>query len=220
MRVVVTGATGYLGRSVGAALAQRQHAVVGLVRSGAEGRLPAGVLALTGNALDARTFACALAPGDTVVHLVGTPHPGPGKAALFEAVDWTSIRETVSACREANVGHLVYVSVAQPAPVMRDYIAVRQRGEALLDESGIPHTVLRPWYVLGPGHYWPHLLRPLYAIARQVPALRDGAQRLGLVTLAEMTSALVDAVERGPAPRTRVLDVPAIRAAHRSTTAA
>lgn len=216
----MTGATGYLGRSLGAALAERQHAVVGLVRPGAEDRLPAGVLPLIGNALDAQTFASALAPEDTVVHLVGTPHPGPGKAALFEAVDWVSIRETVSACRQAKVGHLVYVSVAHPAPVMRDYIAVRRRGEALIAESGIPHTFLRPWYVLGPGHRWPHLLRPLYAVARQMPSLRDGAQRLGLVTLAEMTRALADAVERGPSAPARVLDVAAIRRVHRESTAA
>ena len=74
--------------------------------------------------------------------------------------------------------------------------------------------MLRPWYVLGPGHWWPLALVPLYAIARLVPATRTGAQRLGLVRLDQMVSALVRAVERPPAPGMLALvDVPGIRAA-------
>lgn len=213
MRVFITGATGYLGRALGAALVARGHAVRGLVRPGSEDRLPAGVLAVRGNPLDGATFTAALGRDDTVVHLVGTPHPGPGKAAAFEAVDWVSIRETVTACRDARVAHLVYVSVAHPAPVMRDYIAVRQRGEALITASGLTATMVRPWYVLGPGHRWPHLLRPLYLVASWIPALRPSAERLGLVTLSEMTHALVVAVEHTPDRSPRCVDVPSIRRA-------
>ena len=213
MRVFLTGATGYLGRALGAALVIRGHTVRGLVRPGSEERLPAGVLAVPGNPLDARTFDGALGADDTVVHLVGTPHPGPGKSAAFEAVDWVSIRETVTACCRARVAHLVYVSVAHPAPVMRDYIAVRQRGEALIADAGLSATILRPWYVLGPGHRWPHLLRPVYVLASLVPALGPSAERLGLVTLAEMTNALVQAVESGPPGSARHIEVPAIRRA-------
>lgn len=55
--------------------------------------------------------------------------------------------------------------------------------------------ILRPWYVLGPHHRWPYLLMPLYWLLERVPATRQGALRLGLVSLAEMTSALLRAVE-------------------------
>jgi uncharacterized protein YbjT (DUF2867 family) len=74
-------------------------------------------------------------------------------------------------------------------------------------------TILRPWYVLGPGHRWPVLLTPLYALASMIPGLREGARRLGLVTQEQMVRALVRAVER-PAPKgMTVLDVPMIRQA-------
>jgi uncharacterized protein YbjT (DUF2867 family) len=86
-----------------------------------------------------------------VVHLVGTPRPSPLKAAQFQAVDLASIRATVAAATRGSVRHLVYVSVAHPAPVMRAYIAVRQEGEALIRASGLPARLLRPWYVVGPG---------------------------------------------------------------------
>jgi hypothetical protein len=75
-------------------------------------------------------------------------------------------------------------------------------------------TFVRPWYVLGPGHRWPYLLAPFYAAAEWLPATRDGARRLGLVTLAQMTRALVAAAESPPAAGTRrIVDVPGIRAA-------
>ena len=74
----------------------------------------------------------------------------------------------------AGDAHVVYVSVAQPAPMMHAYIAVRAEGEAALAASGLTATVLRPWYVLGPGHWWPLTLVPLYAIARLLPSTRAG----------------------------------------------
>jgi nucleoside-diphosphate-sugar epimerase len=54
-------------------------------------------------------------------------------------------------------------------------------------------------------------MAPLYALLEAIPATRDGAVRLGLVTLEQMARALLWAVENPPA-QTRILDVPAIRA--------
>ena len=181
-----------------------------LVRKGAEGRLPSGCDVRIGDAVDATTFSGAVAPADTFVQLVGTPRPSPAKAKEFGAVDLASIRASASAAAGAAVGHFVYVSVAHPAPVMQAYIAVRVEGEALLAASGVRATILRPWYVLGPGHRWASALLPLYWIAERVPASRDTARRLGLVTLAQMVAAMVYAVEHPP-DRTRVVEVPDLR---------
>jgi hypothetical protein len=54
-------------------------------------------------------------------------------------------------------------------------------------------------------------LIPLYAIARQVPAWRAGAERLGLVTHEQMIRALAAAVE-SPVQGVRIVEVPEIRA--------
>ena len=206
----VTGGTGYLGRRLIPRLLARGHRVRALARLGAEGRLPSGCDVRGGDALDATTFASAVAPADTFVQLVGTPHPSPAKAKEFVAVDLASIRASAAAARDAGIGHFVYVSVAHPAPVMKAYIAVRAEGEALLAAAGLRATILRPWYVLGPGHRWAVALVPLYWMAERVPATRDTARRLGLVTLAQMVAALVYAVEHPP-ETTRVVEVPEIR---------
>jgi uncharacterized protein YbjT (DUF2867 family) len=144
------------------------------------------------------------------VHLVGTPHPSPAKAAEFRRVDLVSIQASTRAAATSNAAHIVYVSVAHPSPIMHAYIAVRREGEALVAATGTPATILRPWYVLGPGHWWPYALVPVYAILRQLPATREGALRLALVTHRAMVSALVYAVENPPSKGVRVIDAAAI----------
>ena len=209
--VFITGATGYLGRALIPALLARGHRVRALTREASAGRVPRGAEPVIGDALEATTFATQIAPADTLVHLVGTPHPGPGKAAQFRAVDLRSIEAAVEAAKLVGVRHFIYLSVAQPAPVMQAYIDVRAQGEAMVRASGMAATILRPWYVLGPGHRWPILLAPLYALARLSPATRETADRLGLVRLDEMVAALVAAIEEVP-EGVRMLGVEAIRA--------
>jgi uncharacterized protein YbjT (DUF2867 family) len=215
-RVFITGGTGYLGRALIPLLLERGHDVRALVRRGSESKLPAGCAAVAGDPLDGSSFNTHVAPSDTFVQLVGVPRPSPAKARQFREVDLVSGRASVAAARAAGVRHFVYVSVAQPAPVMKAYQEVRAEVEALLKDSGVPATVLRPWYVLGPGHRWPHLLKPFYFLCERLPQTRDTARRLGFVTHAEMTAALLRAVE-DPAADFRLLTVPEIRASALTT---
>ena len=201
-----------MGRALISQLLARGHSVRALARPGSARLVPAGAEVVVGDALVPETFADSVASADTLVHLVGTPHPGPTKAASFRTVDLPSVDAALAAARSAAVGHFIYVSVAQPAPVMQAYIEVRQAGEARIRESGIPASILRPWYVLGPGHRWPLFLVPFYALAERLPATREPARRLGLVTLEQMVFALVQCIELGPGGL-RVLGVPEIRAA-------
>jgi len=210
--VFVTGATGYIGRRLTAALVARGHRVRALVRAQSAGHVAPGVTTVVGDALDSATFAPSVTSADTIVHLVGTPHPSPSKAAEFQRVDLPSILASVAAARKAGAAHLVYVSVAHPAPMMHAYIEVRSAGERAIAEAGLTATILRPWYVLGPGHRWPYLLVPFYAVARLMPSKRVAAERLGLVTIRQMVDALVRAVESPPRPDTiRIVEVPDIR---------
>jgi len=190
-------------------LIARGHDVRALVRPGSEGKLPPGAQAVVGDALG--DFAVLIPPADTLVHLVGTPHPGPHKAREFRAVDLASIQASVAAAKRAGIRHLVYVSVAHPAPAMHAYIAARKEGEGLIAQSGLSATILRPWYVLGPGHRWPAVMLPAYWLMERLPWTRDSALRLGLVTLAQMVAALIVAVE-SPAQGVRFAGVPEIRA--------
>ncbi len=188
----------------------RGHMVRALARRESAKNVPAGCEVVIGDPLDARTFADQVQAMDTVVQLVGVPKPSPWKGEQFRRVDGPSALATIAAAKEAKVAHVVYVSVAHPAPIMNDYIAVRTDCETALTRSGLVATVLRPWYILGPGHWWPVALFPAYWIMERLPSTRDGARRLGLVTLSEMLRAMVWAVEHPPTA-TRTIDVPQIR---------
>ncbi len=203
-----------MGQSLARELLQRGHRVRGLVRPTSQHELPLGCETATGDALRASTFTASVRGCHTLVHLVGTPHPAPWKENQFRAVDLVSAKAAIEAALAAGVSHFVYVSVAQPAPVMRAYIRVRAECESLLRASGLPATILRPWYVLGPGRRWPVLLQPLYRIMERIPATRETAIRLGMVRQAEMLDALVWAVEN-PAPGMRIMETQQIRARHR-----
>ena len=212
--VFVTGGTGYIGSRAIAALLARGHRVRALTRPGSQRKLPAGCEIALGNALDSATFADQVAPADSFLQLVGVAHPGPSKASQFESIDFVSARESVSAASRAQIAHFIYLSVAHPVSVMRAYQDVRMRGEAMIREAGLRATMLRPWYVLGPGHWWPIALLPYYGIAELVPSMRESARRAGLVTIKQMVRAIVAAVESGPpAAEPRILDVAAIRRA-------
>jgi uncharacterized protein YbjT (DUF2867 family) len=152
-------------------------------------------------------------PSHTFVQLVGVSHPSPAKAKEFQAVDQTSALGAIGGARQSGVQHFIYLSVAQPAPIMKSYLSVRADCEAALLESGggrMNVTIVRPWYVLGPGHRWPYVLLPMYWLCERIPSTRGGARRLGLVTLAQMTQTLVSAVEN-PSIGGRFIEVPQIR---------
>jgi uncharacterized protein YbjT (DUF2867 family) len=194
-------------------LTNRGWEATALVREQSRSKLPGTCRAVIGNPLDAKTFAASVPAHCTFVQLIGVPHPSPAKAKQFREIDLVSVRESVAAATAAGVTHFVYLSIAQPAPMMRDYIAVRAEGEAMIRAAGLRATFLRPWYVLGPGHRWPYALIPFYRICERIPAMREGARRLGLVTLPQMIAALVTAVENPPAEGIRIVEVPEIRTA-------
>ena len=208
--VFVTGGTGYMGRHLIPALLKRGHQVRALVRAGSEGKLPPGCTPVQGNALDATTYARQLSATDTLVQLVGTPKPNPRKAQQFRDVDFKSGMAAVEAAKQGGVRHLVYVSVAHPAPMMQAYIQPRVEVEEAIHANGLNATILRPWYVLGPEHRWPYLILPGYWIMGLIPSQREAVQRLGLVTLKQMMGALVHAVEN-PAQGIKIVEVPEIQ---------
>jgi nucleoside-diphosphate-sugar epimerase len=206
--IFVTGGTGYMGRRLIPLLAKRRHKITAVLRQ--HSHPPVEATAVVADPLLHGSYTNAIPPADTFIHLIGTPHPSPAKAKQFREVDLVSVQVAIEAARQANVRHFIYLSVAQPAPMMQAFLAVRSEGESIIRDSGIPATFLRPWYVLGPGHRWPYFLLPFYWVCERLPAWREGARRLGLVNISQMTNALIWSVENPP-NEIRIFDVPKIR---------
>ncbi|MDP3209043.1 MAG: NAD(P)H-binding protein, partial [Rhodoglobus sp.] len=124
--ILVTGGTGSLGRPTADLLNSAGHDVRVLSRTPGDGRVP-------GNLTTGAGLADALAGIETVLHLATTA----GRK------DVAQTRNLVESARSADVTHLVYISIvgvdANPYPYYRAKLAC----ERIIEESGIPFTILR-----------------------------------------------------------------------------
>lgn len=197
--IFITGGTGYIGSRLIRLLAKEGYNVNALVRKGSEHKLPPGCTRIIGNALDAASYKYNIPANSIFIHLIGVSHPSPKKKELFRSIDLVSIQEATKAATYAKASHFIYLSVAQhPTRIMANYQQVRQEGEELLKKAGLNATFIRPWYVLGPGHWWPVLIKPLYWLMKLFPATRDTAQKLDTVTINQMLNTLVKATKELP----------------------
>lgn len=197
--VFITGSTGYLGTRLIKALQNDEYNILALVRKGSESKLPKGCNWVEGNALDASSYRDKIQPSSIFVHLIGVAHPSPSKKEQFKTIDLVSIHEAVKAAIYAHVEHFIYLSVSMyPTKIMKDFQQVRAEGEQLLIDSGLRTSFMRPWYVLGPRHWWPVLLKPLFFVAK-LAGKKEAAENLDTVTLQQMIRALVYAIKNLPA---------------------
>lgn len=209
--IFITGGTGYIGSRIVPVLIKNGFNVTALARKNSLNKLPQGCKAVEGNALDENTFKEFVKDCDTYIQLVGVSHPSPAKKEEFKKIDLASIVASVKAAKYAGVKHFIYLSVAQPAPMMKEYIEVRKHGEQLLTMNEIPSSIIRPWYIIGPGHYWPLVLNPVYKIFEWIPATKEQAINLGLVRLEEILNTILYSVKNPPKVELRIYKTPEIR---------
>ena len=209
--VFITGATGYIGRRVTKQLLSRGHKVIALVRKGSENKVADGAALVIADPFDATTFSPFIPKDAVFIQLLGVSHPSPKKAQQFKEIDLQSVKSSVDAATLAGVSNFIYVSVAMsPTKLMAAYQAVRREGEEYCKKKGLNCTFIRPWYVVGPGHYWPVLFLPFYGIAEIIPNWRKQARSKALVSIRQMLRTLVNAVETDPQPL-RILEIKDIR---------
>ncbi|HEX5628060.1 MAG TPA: complex I NDUFA9 subunit family protein [Usitatibacteraceae bacterium] len=152
-RVLVLGASGFVGRSVCARLAAAGFAVRALTRERLKSRpltvIPSLEIFL-GSPHDDAGLALALDGMDAVVNLVGILHQS--RRESFEKVHVQLPARLARACRAAGVRRLVHVSALHADPGgPSEYLRSRGRGEAALrsEGAGLAITVLKPSVIFG-----------------------------------------------------------------------
>jgi len=210
--VFITGGTGYIGRRLIKILLAEGVAVTALVREKSVNKLPVGCTPVIADPFDPASYAKSIPANSTFIHLLGVSHPGPKKKALFNSVDLASLKASVEAAKQAGVKHFIYISVAQyPSKIMADYQEARRQGEEAILASGIPSTFIRPWYVVGPGHYWPLLFNPIFKLLELIPPTAVQARSLALVSLKQMLLTLRSAVLNPPEVSNTIIEISDIK---------
>jgi nucleoside-diphosphate-sugar epimerase len=167
-RILVTGADGFIGRTLCPGLAARGHAVVGATRRG-ETVAPGIAARGLGDIGPATDWSPVLQGVDVVIHLAGRAHRAAPAAAL--ALEAPAAGALAHAAARAGVRRLIYFSslkamggetpldrpfrvddVPRPADVYgRAKLATEQALQHAAGETGLGLVIVRPPLVYGPG---------------------------------------------------------------------
>lgn len=154
MKVLVTGASGFLGWRSRTLLADRGHEVIALARPGGTPRAAAGDEAVVH--LDAGDPAARelIAGCNAVLHFAGIPDPARARADPARAVreNVGTTLNLLEGCAQHGAG-LLYPSTVRAAhePPPDPYAVSKRLGEEVCDLHPAPATVLRLTSVFGPG---------------------------------------------------------------------
>jgi nucleoside-diphosphate-sugar epimerase len=213
MRVLVTGASGFIGGAVCTQLRGRGHEVTALVRrSGSE---PAGAAAAVADVRDPGALARALAESrpECVVHLAAEI-ASQRDARKVQDVNVEGTRRLVAACAEHRP-RIVFASTVvtgdaqgvllcedEALPVHTPYGRAKQEGERIVAESGLPWVVVRPSHVYGPGGWYANELVPLLRRPGRFAVIGSGENMWDVVHVDDVAAAFVLAAESAPAGST------------------
>jgi len=195
MRVLLTGATGFLGRKIVPALLTRGLEVRCLVHTpGKEEVLgDAPVDVCYGDVADVAALKASMYHVDAVIHLAGVVREQHGRG--FQEVNVLGARNMAAVSRERGVEHLVYVSVVGALNNPRyPYLYSKWLAEQEVVQSGLPYTIIRPSLLFGEGDEFTNALTALLLISPLLPLPGLGRRRLQPMAVEDAARCIADTV--------------------------
>lgn len=194
----ITGSCGFIGKAlVSRLLATGLWQIRVLIRrpTGQGNNLYSGQV--VGDLCDVEAYRSSLKGVDTVIHLAAIT--GKATPREYEQTNFEGTRILLQACKAVGVKRLLHVStIAATYPDQRyyPYAQSKARAEALVRESGIPYTIIRPTVVLGSGS---PIWRTLSSLAKLpvVPLPSGGRVQLQPIDVGDLVHAIELVVSEG-----------------------
>ena len=197
MRVLVTGATGFVGPNVANAIVDAGHDVRVLERRPGAWR-DAGIrcqAAVQGDVTDPESLRRAVEGRDVVVHLVGIRQ---GKKEEFQRVMVDGTRSLIAAAKEAGVRRFVLMSALGASEQTEDgvpYYHAKWIQDQDLEASGLEHVIFRPSFIFSGGGGILPTFRKL-AKAPVTPIIGKGTQRIQPIWIDDLAAYYAAAVDK------------------------
>jgi uncharacterized protein YbjT (DUF2867 family) len=209
MKVLVSGATGFVGREVVKELVARGHEVRALVRRGSEKKLPerTGIEIHPGDCLARDAVFAAAAGCDALIHLVGIIREFPGRGVTFERVHVQATRNVVDAGQAAGARRYLHMSALGARPRYADpYHLTNYQADEYVINSGLAYTIFRPSVIYGPEDQSINLFARHIRRLSFFPIIGDGNYKLQPVPVWTVARAFALALEL-PRTENRVYEV-------------
>ena len=198
MVVLVTGATGFIGRAVVGELLKHNYAVRCLVRTPGSERTfsDKSVEIYYGDIRDENSIVSACHGVEFVINLVSTISPRRGSDMFSTNV--VGVTKLVSAIESSgSVNHLVHVSVlgANDNPRER-YFFSKWKGEQEIKRTRTSYTILRPSVITGASDRFSNLLGSLVTLFPAVPVVGHGRNRIQPMVVEDFAYCVVASLGR------------------------
>jgi NADH dehydrogenase len=179
MKILMTGATGFVGTALRRELRAQGHQVRALVRAQSAGKIDPreGIEVLAGDVMDTHACLRAVDGCDTLVHLVGIRREYPHDGITYEAMHTEATYGIIDAARRARVERVVFMSgLGARAGAPSGYHRTKFEAEEIVRKSGMRWTIFRPSIIFGPGDEFHPLVADL--VHRPIVPVIDGAKSL------------------------------------------
>lgn len=176
--ILITGATGFVGRHLVARLRERDEPLRLLVRDPTEARSVRGpsVELASGDVTDPASLRRAMEGADAVIHLVAIIFEKGNRT--FERIIAQGTRNVVAAAGAAGVKRFILMSANGARNNPRyPYLLAKWQGEQAAIESGIPYSILRPSVIFGSGDQFFNTMATQVRLNPIVPIPGNGQAR-------------------------------------------
>ncbi len=200
-KILITGASGFIGSNLVEALVKKGYNVKALVRRTSSSSflqsLP-NVEICYGDMTDKDSLIRATKDTDAVIHLAAATSEKRSSAKESYEVNVTGTADLIDACKKSGVRRLIVISTQSTKREKQGkYGATKQRADELVQQSGLAYTIVKPTLVYGKGAKG--LFAKVLALVKKLPAIPvvgSGEYKLQPTYIGDLTAALISILEK------------------------
>lgn len=206
-QVFIAGGSGFVGSGIVERLLRSHWHVIALVRKPetfpfhSDDKLEL----LAGDALETESFKDRMNSCSAVINSIGIIREKRLRGITFERLHVDATRNLLAETKRTSIDHFVQISAlgARPDGVSR-YQTTKYEAEELVRNSGLPWTIFRPSFIIGPGIGFISTIKPIVKLPL-TPVFGDGSYRFEPVDRRVLADGVVRSLDN-PATFNTVLE--------------